>query len=237
MPQQPMTVNPVYQEDLEGNTTYVGSEVEGIDSRLSAVEEQAYQADDYSDPVAEEARNFEEAHAEYDHGNVDEDTQTLFDLARQNYDDAQINHLNELLSDADEDLQAAVLQSIFDDMESSGAFQGLEEVEEVEESQPQEIEITDDLGPMSEGETELFTNVVTDLTGYEPLGQEYSDKLTAAAEAYAEYPIFRDMLLASAAFHNGGADFDQIGRALVAEYGKTAVYESYQALMRAAQQY
>lgn len=230
MPNQAMTVNPIYNEDLEGNTTYIGSELETIDDRLSAVEEHAYEMDDYRDPYETEAELYEEANGEFDHGDVDEDTQTLLDWAANNYDQDQIEHLNNLLSDADDDLQNAVLQSIFEDMASAGEFEGLDENEEYasEDEEP-----FDDFGPMTEGEAELFDEVVTDLTGVEPLGEEQSDMLLAAANENSDNPIVRDMLLASAAFHTGDAEVDQIARVLIQEYGKSAVYQTYKELVEA----
>ena len=228
MPQQAMTVNPVYQEDLEGNTTYVGSELETIDDRLSAVEEHAYEMDDYHDPYETEAELYEEANGEFDHGDVDEDTQTLLDWAANNYGQDQIEHLNNLLSDADPDLQNAILQSIFEDMAAAGEFEALDENEEYasEDEEP-----FDDFGPMTEGEAELFDEVVSDLMGSERLGEEQSDMMLSLANENSDNPLLRDMLLASAAFHTGDAEIDQIARVLIQEYGKSAVYEAYEALM------
>ena len=225
MPDQAMTINPVYQEDLEGNVSYVGSEVETMEDRLQSAEDNAYFRDDLKDPWDEDEGVYAEDGVD-DYEELDGDTATLLRWAQDNYGLEQIEHLNNLLDGADTELENAVLESIFQDMLDAGAFEGLDDDYEEEGDD-------DDFSPLTEDEGEVYEQIVTELVGVEPLGEEQADYLLQAAAENQDNPLMRDMLLASAQYHVGEADVDQIAQVLIQEYGKSSVYETYQELVEA----
>ena len=221
MPQQPMTVNPVYYESEDGQEQLADFEIQHA-HRGGEVEQQIVY-DDYGNAhyyVEEEESFSEETTSDSDDyvnviAEAYPDLQDALSCAAATLDPEQSQQFNAAVDSGDPDSYMPLLEALIDDYRESN---GLDE----EEYETEETEDEDEVTEQELGE------VFTQMSEAQALGQEAAlPYLQAAIDSQGTNPLYSDWMALTAQFHNGEIEYEQAWEQMTDKYSLPELKQMY----------
>ena len=221
MPQQPMTVSPIYQESEDGQQQLADFEIQHAHQGGQVAQEVYY--DDYGN--AHYRVEEEETFSEEEPSGLDSYSDAVIETypqlpdalqwAASNLDPHQSQQFNEAVASGDPSQFMPLVEALMEDYLESN---GLDE-EEYEQEETEEEDVT---------EQELG-EVFTEMSEAEPQGQEAAmPYLQAAIESQSSNPLYSDWMALTAQFHNGEIDYEEAWGQMTDKYELTDLKKMYQ---------
>ena len=222
MPQQPMTVNPVYYESEDGQEQLADFQIQHA-HRGGEVEQQIVY-DDYGNAhyYVEEEESFSEEEQTLDDQYADSVLECYPHLpdalswAASALDDEQIDFYDQAVATGDPSVFMPLIESLLNDYYEAN---GLDEEEYEEE------ETEDDVDDVTEEE---LGQVFTEMSEAEPMGQEAAmPYLQAAIDSQGSNPLYSDWMALTAQFHNGEIEYEQAWEQMTDKYSLPQLKQMY----------
>ena len=222
MPQQPMTVSPIYQESEDGQQHLADFEIQHAHQGGQVAQEVYY--DDYGN--AHYQVEEEESFSEESTSGLDEYSDVVMEAypdlpdalswAALNFDPHQAQQFNAAVDSGDPSEFMPLVEALMQDyLESNGLD---EEEYEQEETEEEDEDVTE----------EELGQVLQEMADTTPLGQEAAmPYLQAAIESQGTNPLYSDWMALTASFHNGELDYEDAWQQMTDKYELTDLKKMY----------
>lgn len=222
MPQQPMTVNPVYYESEDGSEQLADFQIQHAHQGGQVAHEVYYDDQGNANYYIEEEESFSEETTSDsdDYVNVIAeaypDLQDALSWATTNLDPDQAAMFNQAVDSGDPDSYMPLLEALIEDYRESN---GLDEEEyETEETEDEADDVTE----------EELGQVFTEMSESEPQGQAFAmPYLQAAIESQGSNPLYSDWCRLTAQFHNGEIEYEQAWEEMTNKYSLPQLKQMY----------
>lgn len=219
MPNQPMTISPIYQESEDGSEQLADFHVQHAHQGGQVAQEIYYDDNGNAHYYVEEEESFsaEEQPGSDEYADVVmeayPDLPNALSWAAANLDPDTVQRFNEAVDGGDPDEYMNLLEALVEDYRES---EGLDEVEYETEDEPEEV-TQEELG-----------QVIQEMSESEPLGQEAAmPYLQAAIDSQGSNPLYSDWMAMTAKFHNGEIDCEEAWGRMTEKYQLSDLKQMY----------
>lgn len=222
MPQQPMTVNPVYYESEDGSEQLADFQIQHAHQGGQVAHEVYYDDQGNANYYIEEEESFSEEDEQSGFDDYSDVVMEAYPMlpdalswAAVNLDPETSQRFNEAVESGDPDEFMPLVEALMQDYLDS---YGIEEEDYEEETE-------DDVDDVTEEE---LGQVFTEMSEAEPQGQAFAmPYLQAAIDSQGTNPMFSDWMGLTAQFHNGEIDYESAWQQMTDKYELTDLKKMY----------